>query len=78
MRIFFWLAFFASWLGLDLYFGQKTAEKQYPRQVYPKRKGAIDFFCSGPEFFKQFFFDIKNAQERVYCLFYIVKDDSVT
>ncbi|OCA88812.1 phospholipase D-like domain-containing protein [Pseudobacillus wudalianchiensis] len=78
MRIFFWLTFFASWLGLDLYFGQKTAEKQSPERMYPKRKGKIDFFCSGPEFFKQFFHDIQNAQKRVYCLFYIVKDDSVT
>lgn len=78
MRILFWLALFASWLGLDLYFGQKNAERQPSERTYPKRKGSIDFICNGPDFFQQFFFDIKNAREHVYCLFYIVKDDSVT
>lgn len=58
--------------------GQKQAKKQAPKRTYPKRKGTIDFICSGPEFFRQFFLDIGNARKRIYCLFYIIRDDRIT
>lgn len=77
-KMLFWLACFVSWLGLDLYLGQKQAKKQAPKRTYPKRKGTIDFICSGPEFFRQFFLDIRNARKRIYCLFYIIRDDRIT
>ncbi|MFK2825647.1 phospholipase D-like domain-containing protein [Bacillus sp. B190/17] len=77
MWIFFWLVFFIIWLVLDLYFGRKKAKTHPVKRTYPSRKGEIDFFCSGPEFFKQLFFDIQNARKRVYCLFYIIKDDQL-
>ncbi|KAB7707501.1 cardiolipin synthase [Bacillus aerolatus] len=77
MWIFFWLIFFILWLSLDIYFGRKKAKTLSSERIYPKRKGEIDFFCSGPDFFRQLFSDIKEARERVYCLFYIIKGDKV-
>lgn len=77
MWIIFWLALFTLWLVLDLYFGRKNAITHSSKRTYPERKGDIDFFCSGPEFFKRLFFDIRNARKRVYCFFYIVKDDAM-
>ncbi|WP_338752055.1 phospholipase D-like domain-containing protein [Bacillus sp. FJAT-52991] len=62
-------------VSADLYFGRRKAMNKPFQKSYPHRKGKIDFFSSGPELFDQLFADIKNAQHRVLCLFYIVKDD---
>ncbi|OZI13393.1 cardiolipin synthase [Bacillaceae bacterium SAS-127] len=75
MSFVFCLFFLLILVLADFYFGRKKMMNTPSQKKYPHRKGEIQFFGSGPEFFDQLFTDIKEAQHRVSCLFYIVKDD---
>ncbi|WP_026703090.1 cardiolipin synthase [Salibacterium aidingense] len=71
--------FFILLLGfwIDYTFGKKRHNKEQHAVLFPVRKGDIRWFDEGEFFFRDFFEELKRAEDHIHILFYIFRNDSI-
>ncbi len=67
----------AIWLVLDFILGRRQHLKHLKKRNYPQRESHLNPFTSGPELFKDYFNELRQAEKHIHVLFYILKDDAV-
>ncbi|MDO7485427.1 hypothetical protein Q5O89_04825 [Peribacillus frigoritolerans] len=64
-----------SWCWVDLKVGHKRYLKQATNIKYPPRNSEMTVFTSGKILFADFMKEVRQAQDSIHILFYIVKND---
>ncbi|MFD2707091.1 cardiolipin synthase [Salibacterium lacus] len=67
----------AGWCLFDFACGRKKHRKERSSVLYPRRSGQVTCYKEGGTFFRDYFEDIKQAEESIYILFYIFRQDSI-
>ncbi|WP_419954970.1 cardiolipin synthase [Neobacillus niacini] len=63
------------WFYLDLTLGRKKHRSSFQKRETPILYGNFDIFPHGKELFADYFQELRNAQNHIHILFYIVRDD---
>ncbi|KZZ83799.1 cardiolipin synthase [Bacillus sp. SJS] len=63
------------WIRIDFSIAYSRHVRKAGLQSYPIRKGDIQFFSDGQEFYTRYFNDLKQASTCIYASFYIIKND---
>ncbi|WP_249598063.1 cardiolipin synthase [Peribacillus frigoritolerans] len=64
-----------SWCWVDLKVGHKRYLKQANNIKYPPRNSEMTVFTSGKILFEDYIKEVRQAQDSIHILFYIVKND---
>ncbi|MEC1520588.1 cardiolipin synthase [Neobacillus niacini] len=63
------------WFYIDLTLGRKKHRSFFQKRETPILYGNFDIFPHGKELFADYFQELRNAQNHIHILFYIVRDD---
>lgn len=70
------IALIVIWIRIDLRYGKKKWASPLPPDA-KKRYGELELLASGDVFFHRLFHDLKQAEDHIHFLFYIIRDDYI-